>query len=137
MDGMIKSLLLLMGQLVLVDDLELGSEVPILGHILDEDRQPLTGFIVQILLVVNLGEQENDLLKSLVVLAQDEEGVLLEKSCEELVHLLGLIEISLKGQEGQPVGNQGSDINCGGLELDDFSKSRDCVVLGMHELLSL
>ena len=137
MDGMIKSLLLLMGQLVLVDDLELGSEVPILGHILDEDRQPLTGFIVQILLVVNLGEQENDLLKSLVVLAQDEEGVLLEKSCEELVHLLGLIEISLKGQEGQPVGNQGSDINCGGLELYDFSKSRDCVVLGMHELLSL
>jgi hypothetical protein len=78
LDGMIKSLLLLMGQLVLVDDIELGSEVPILGHILNEDRQPLSGFIVQILLVINLREKENDLLKSLVVLAQDEEGVLLE-----------------------------------------------------------
>jgi hypothetical protein len=78
LDGMIKSLLLLMGQLVLVDDIELGSEVPILGHILNEDRQPLSGFIVQILLVINLREKENDLLKSLVVLTQDKEGVLLE-----------------------------------------------------------
>ena len=78
LNGMIKSLLLLLGQLVLVDNLELGSEVPILGQILNQDRQPLSGFIVQILLVINLREKENDLLKSLIVLAQDEEGVLLE-----------------------------------------------------------
>ena len=134
---MIESLLLLLGQLVLEYDIELGSEVPVLSHVLNQDRQPLRGFIVQILLVVNLREQENDLLKSLIVLAQDEEGILLEEGGEELVHLLGLIEISLKGQEGQPVGDQGSDINCGGLELDDLSESRDCVVLGMHELLCL
>ena len=134
---MIESLLLLLGQLVLEYDIELGSKVPVLGHVLNQDREPLRSFIVQILLVVNLREQENDLLESLVVLAQDEEGVLLEKGCEELVHLLGLIEICLKGQEGQPVGDQGGDIDCGGLELDDLSKSRDCVVLGMHELLCL
>lgn len=78
---MIESLLLLLGQLVLEYDIELGSEVPVLCHVLNQHRQPLSGFIVQILLVVNLREQENDLLESLIVLAQDEEGVLLEKGC--------------------------------------------------------
>ena len=53
---MIESLLLLLGQLVLVYDIELGPEVPVLRHILNKDRQPLSGFIVQILLVINLRE---------------------------------------------------------------------------------
>jgi hypothetical protein len=56
LDGMIKSLLLLLGQLVLVDDLELGSEVPILGQVLNQDRQPLRSFVVEILFVIDLRE---------------------------------------------------------------------------------
>jgi hypothetical protein len=96
LNAVIESLLLLSSELVLVDNLELRTKGRILGHVLDQNSQLRDGLFVEILFLINLGQEDNNELKSFVALSKKSNRVLLKEVCQQLVHNLRLIYIILE-----------------------------------------
>jgi hypothetical protein len=75
--GQVDPFLLLLGQLVVVDGLELSSEIGVLGHAADYRGQLQASLISDVLLLNDVREKNHDALKVLVLVAENEQWLFL------------------------------------------------------------
>lgn len=133
----LESLLLLLGELVLVNELELRPKVSIGANTLEQRLELGNRSLVQVLLFSDFGQNDNHLLESLVLLSKNCNRVNLKEVSQKLILYLSFIDVVLDGKESEPVRDKRIRIDNLVLEFNDFSKGRNSIVLGVHELLDL
>jgi hypothetical protein len=137
LNGSVDVVLGLVDKFVVDNGPELLAELRVVCHALDDGGELGSSLGSHILLVCDLREKDHNLLEALVLVAEDESGVLIQDVGEELILHLGLIDVVLDGKETHPVDDHSGEVDESGLRLNDLAEGGDGVVASMVELLDL
>ena len=91
----LESILLLFSKLILEDKRELRAEGGIARDILCQSLDLRNSSFIQVLLLGDIGQNEDDLLKALILLSKDCNWVDLQKICQKLILNLCFFNIVL------------------------------------------